>query len=117
MTQPCPRLEENPMLPVLKDEFKQSSWRVESNTCSYCGSMHPDDVFKAFEAGETLIPTDKSYKIYVRADGGNQRKFYFQHFSPDEQIKFLELVNAKKIKFARPGGFYVLPFFCQKVTA
>lgn len=34
--------------------------------CSYCGSMHPDDLFAHIKAGTCQISgTDKNYKIYV----------------------------------------------------
>jgi len=42
-------------------------------------------------------------------------KFYFQHLSEAERERFIELLNAKKIKLAFPGYFYRLPFFCQRV--
>lgn len=90
-----------------------------------------------------LGPTDKSYKVYVRNSGGapflqtyrdcprgsaphmaeecthwvtrevSETKFYFQHLSADQQRRFIELLNARKVKFGYPGHFYVLPFFCR----
>lgn len=33
--------------------------------CSYCGSMHPEDLFAAISDGAELGPTDKNYKVYV----------------------------------------------------
>lgn len=33
--------------------------------CSYCGSLAPEHVFEAIDAGMKITPTDKSYKIYV----------------------------------------------------
>lgn len=33
--------------------------------CNYCGSMHPEDLFAAIEAGAQIDGTDKNYKIYV----------------------------------------------------
>jgi hypothetical protein len=44
-------------------------------------------------------------------------KFYFQHLSEDEKKRFIELLNAKKMKLAFPGHFYRLPFFCARVDA
>lgn len=76
MTQPCPR-QRHAMLPSQRSH--QSRW-LEDGTCSYCGSMHPDELFRAIEEGVEITPTDKSYKIYV----GSTRKFYFQHLSEDE---------------------------------
>lgn len=137
---------------------KTDFWR-DDNTCSYCGSMHPDDFMKLVEAGEKLVPTDKNYKVYVMvpnekvgerkiiggesgqpfgADGKprvpdltpeeieanfyrrdiwgteesyKQEKFYFQHLNNDQKIKFVELLNAKKIQIGYPGFFYQTPFF------
>jgi len=42
----------------------------------------------------------------------NGTKFYFQHFSPEQQKRFIELLNQKKVKFEGGLGFYVWPFFC-----
>lgn len=39
--------------------------RDKGRACSYCGSMHPDDFFAAIAAGHEIVPTDKSYKVYV----------------------------------------------------
>lgn len=39
-------------------------WRKD-RTCSYCGSMHPDDLMQAIRDGKVIGPTDKSYKFYV----------------------------------------------------
>lgn len=85
----------------------EATWR-DSGTCSYCGSISPDAFFAAIEAGEELTPTDKNYKVYV----GHRRKFYFQHLSDDEMNRFIDLHNARKLKLAYPGYFYVRPFFC-----
>lgn len=126
--------------------------------CSYCGSLSPDELFAAIEAGHKIGPTDKSYKIYVdlpnpvagqtvsygsesgptHRDGKRTRddltdaeiakgrydrplmgvagatvtaKFYFQHLSAEQQQRFIDLLNAKKINIGMPGHFYVRPFF------
>lgn len=34
-------------------------------TCSYCGSVSPEVLFAAIEAGHELGPTDKGYKLYL----------------------------------------------------
>ena len=62
----CPRREENP---ISHQTFPgPDSWDARDGyrCCSYCGSMHPDDVFMAIADRLELIPTDKSYKLYVR---------------------------------------------------
>lgn len=62
MTQPCPRqLHEAVMRAQIEH---QSHWK-EDRTCSYCGSMMPEDVFKAIDEGCKIGPTDKNYKIYI----------------------------------------------------
>jgi hypothetical protein len=41
-------------------------------------------------------------------------KFYFQHLTPEQRIRFVELLNANKLSLEYPGHFYVLPFFCSR---
>lgn len=91
----------------------QDNWRTGENkhgklTCSYCGSIHPDELFEAIDAGVEIGPTDKTYKIYLE---GSYRKFYFQHFSQGEKQRFIDLLNEKKIILGYPGYFYVKPYF------
>ena len=95
----CPRR----WLPAESD--KPDAWR-EDNTCSFCGSLHPDEFLRRVEAGEVLTPTDKSYKVYL-----GQSKFYFQHFTSNQKQRFIELLNQQRVQFAEPGHFYVLPYF------
>lgn len=56
----------------------EAHWRTEDNgdrTCSYCGSLHPDDFldimqrYAAGEEGYTFSLTDKSYKVYAKRPG------------------------------------------------
>jgi len=42
-----------------------------------------------------------------------QTKFYFQALSPEQQTRFVELYNAKRLKLEFPGHFYRLPFFMR----
>lgn len=72
----CPRRDEA-MQAVLSEQFKgPDHWREPRNsgvglgdtveTCSYCGSMNPDEVMAGLEDGTLVIgPTDKSYKAYI----------------------------------------------------
>ena len=49
-------------------------WR-DDNSCSYCGSLNPDEFMSRVEAGDvTLTPTDKNYKVYIENDGGESFK-------------------------------------------
>ena len=104
MTQPCPR-QRYATLQSQRDH--QSRW-LEDGTCSYCGSLHPDELFRCIEAGAEITPTDKNYKIYV----AHRRKFYFWHLDDAGEGRFVDLCNEQKVTFAEPGYFYVLPYFC-----
>lgn len=98
------------------------NWRVNSTehpgmlgagqrACSYCGSMHPDDLFQAIADGAEVEPTDKNYKAYVRFADGRHHKFYFEHLDEAQRQRFVDLLNAKAVKIGYPGHFYVRPFF------
>lgn len=113
----CPRRAENGMDDenspfVLAGKNKDT---YNSNGCSYCGSMSGDEFMTLARAGVELIPTDKSYKVYVRQEGKSQQKFYFPHLTVDQRKEFVVLLGQKKLKLAYPGRFYTLPFFVQMV--
>lgn len=74
--------------------------------CRYCGGLSGDEVMRRIEAGEQVIPTDKSYKIYLE-----NAKAYFQHLSDVQMDRFVEILNAKKMNIGHPGYFYVRPYF------
>jgi hypothetical protein len=81
-------------------------------SCSYCGSLHPDDFMAAVANGDQIGPTDKSYKAYVGDPG--YAKFSFQHLSEDQRREFIDRLNAHTIHIGYPGRFYVLPFFATR---
>jgi len=118
----CPRRSELGIDPTVHKVPELDSWAPPRNegrgindtvrTCSWCGSMHPDDFFAAIERGEEIGPTDKNYKAYV---GDSVGKFYFQHLGDEQKKRFVELVNSKAMKIGYPGHFYVLPFFLGRV--
>lgn len=97
------------------------------------------------EAGDIeIVPTDKSYKLYLENKGGESFKqtyrncpsgstckgpddcthwvtrertgteFYFQHLSDEQKTRFIELLNAGKLSIGFPGHFYVLPYFMKR---
>ena len=130
----CPRRSENPLV---ANRFPGPDEWLGDDTCSYCGSLNPDVFMARLEAGDVrLEPTDKNYKVYVANEGGapfqqqykdavghswmtrqvQTVKFYFQHLSPEQQQRFVELYNSRKIKLTFPGHFYTLPFFCSVQT-
>jgi hypothetical protein len=126
-----------------------AKYRPGDNSCTFCGSLNPDVFMARLEKGDvSLTPTDKSYKVYIRNEGGEQfkqsfrdcysqspdrkptcagpddcphwvtreigdTKFYFEHLSPEQQLRFLALLNERKLRLNYPGFFYRLPFFLR----
>ena len=91
-------------------KFKSNGNRV----CSFCGSLHPDDLFaivrECGDADETApygsVPeieqTDKSYKIYVHQPGVKNAhdggiKFYMHHLprNPDGTLAVSQAHNEE----------------------
>jgi hypothetical protein len=105
----CPRRAENAISWPGKDH-----WLVIDGhkACSYCGSMDPDELFTAIDAGAKITPTDKNYKIYVDLPKAHA-KFYFQHLSHEQQHRLLDLSNTGKINMGE-WDFYVTPFFIRR---
>ena len=64
--------------------------------------------------GGECVPTDKNYKVYLRM-GDVEDKFYFEDLSPQQQVEFIELLNANKVVIGYPGYFYNPPFFVTYV--
>ncbi len=60
--QPCPRIAESGR--SVESLISTPRWR-EDGTCSYCGSLSPDRLFRAIAEKQKITPTDKNYKIYV----------------------------------------------------
>lgn len=77
-------------------------------TCSYCGSVDPEQFLAAIRDGVPVGPTDKSYKAYV---GDGPSKFYYQHFNDAQRDEFIGLFNEHVMKIGYPGFFYQAPFF------
>ena len=137
----CPKRQEDGASSEVFNYPKDDFYMPSDNTCTYCGSLHPDIFIARLIAGDVeLGTTHKDYKVYiVNASGepfkqsyreGNlpfagydtpdwvtrdidQAKFYFQHLSIDQMKKFIELLNANKIKFQGGLRFSPLPFFCK----
>lgn len=105
--------------------------------CGYCGSADGDVVLAMVEAGTIEFgPTDKGYKAYLSGalvdpsgyfhgyDGDGTHlpgerhqlpnrttKFYFQHWTREQHQRFIELLNAGRVRFGYPGYFYRRPYF------
>lgn len=112
MEQGCPRQAEATVGVQLAH---QPTWRDENDgwkTCSYCGSLSPESFWRAIRAEMELGPTDKNYKVYVKAaDVRGAGKLYFQHLPDDDKIRFIDAINAGILRFGYPGHFYRLPYF------
>lgn len=95
-----------------------------NRTCSYCGSIHFDDLLAickkivAREPGYSLDGTDKSYKVYVRQPNVQNAsegaiKFYKQHVTRDpteeEQKLYAEALRLSyerwRAQWTREGGY------------
>jgi hypothetical protein len=85
------------------DTWREGGMGKQKRSCSYCGSMHPDDFMDAVRTSLKIGPTDKPYKLYV--DGYNG-KFYLQHLSDEQQKEFYQLVLDKKVAWGYPGYPY-----------
>lgn len=72
----CPERNTNPIYAYNKPNRKgfNDYWDKRKNgdrCCSYCGSLHPDDVIDILTCGNPfyLETSTKSYKIYVSREG------------------------------------------------
>lgn len=101
-------------------------------TCSYCGSLHPEDFFILWIDDGEIGPTDKNYKAYLRhpISQTGQFKFYFMHLDEAQRHRWIDTYNeipetnrahddsagtyepgpGPRVGF--PGYFYQRPFFC-----
>ena len=73
---------QNPLVDIFEDrchpsvvasgpfKFAAPHWR-EDGTCSHCGGIKPSIALKAIVEGAQVVPTDKSYKIYVDIPNAN----------------------------------------------
>lgn len=91
------------------DRFKKGGGLAgQEMSCSFCGSMPPEDFMQAVRDGKEIGPTDKNYKAYV---GSTEGKFYYQHLDEEQRKEFIDLLNQRKVNIGYPGHFYILPFF------
>lgn len=58
----CPRRHD--FLAFQGDKERADRWRSDG-TCSYCGSIKPEEFMEAVWHGDQIGPTDKDYKAYV----------------------------------------------------
>lgn len=58
-------------------------------SCSYCGSMNPDDFVQAVIDGVPYHWSDKRYKVYVTLPSG-EAKFYTMHLTDEHRDRLRE---------------------------
>lgn len=75
---PCPRRREGgPWRLDDRDRWVETRWKGEGDwrlewfprSCSFCGSIHPDDAFRLLEEGWEVGATRKPYKVYLEPPG------------------------------------------------
>lgn len=106
----CPRRAGMPKMPEYTDRIDDTR---HDHTCNFCGSLTGDKFMELIKGGAVVGSTDKNYKVYVYHPDYPHAKFYFQHLSNEQMLEFVEMYNAKTIKFDGGEGLYVLPFFCK----
>lgn len=87
----CPRQSES-----YRGGTPDAFWKGDG-TCSYCGSMRPDTLLEAIEAGSvTLGATDKNYKLYVKGladpEAGQPTIYSSANHKPDGE-GWIQLTN------------------------
>lgn len=97
------------------DCWRKPAHNTKVETCSYCGSIRPEALFEAIDAGEKIGPTDKNYKAYVQGEVVGWGKFYFQHLDEPDCHRFIEKMQDGTMHIGDPGHFYRLPFFIRRV--
>lgn len=48
------------------------NWEWKPRTCSFCGSVHPEDALRLLDEGWELDATGKTYKVYLMPPGFRQ---------------------------------------------
>lgn len=101
--------------------------RIDNRVCSYCGSLHPEDMFRLvaesakapsdakYRSVIEIEPSDKDYKIYVHQPGVRNAhegaiKFYTHHFARNadggldieekQHAEYGEAVRRTRTRFA-----------------
>lgn len=92
---------------IFTDRCEGAAWRPDG-TCDFCGGCRPSLALEAIKAGASVVPTDKSDKLYIQ--GGNLPsaggKLYLNHFSQAQALEFVRLDVTGKMKVEFPGYFY-----------
>lgn len=107
------------------DKWHKNHLDSELRSCSFCGSVDPEQFLQGLDDGRFRIgTTDKDYKIYIMP---SHAKCYFQHFDGEQRQRFIDIYNEHRLTPGRlfethkdfDGSeiiftFSVLPFFMTK---
>ena len=74
-------------------------------TCSYCGSVHPEDVIKLIEQGWEIHPSTKSYKWYIELPGTADHQAGFLKAIGNDEYMEAEKANPFK-RLSSPMKLY-----------
>lgn len=110
------------------DHWERFKAPPHNRVCSYCGSLHPEDMFalvkqsagtpsdKPYRSGVEIEPSDKGYKVYVLQPGVRNAmeggiKFYMQHIprrpdgklavTEEQNVQYALAVRSSRIRFER----------------
>jgi hypothetical protein len=94
----CPRRAEGPLYKFdLEDNWNKIG---VDRVCSFCGSMHPEDVLQLMRDGgvDRIQNTTKSYKFYIDRPevpnaGFGAIKFYSMHFNAEQREEYNKLIK------------------------
>ena len=84
----CPRQDREATMESQKRHVVHVQKRHGWDCCSYCGSLLPEEFFRAIELGCEIGPTDKTYKAYVtvpNADVGRPQITSTANFNPQSE--------------------------------
>lgn len=84
-------------------------------TCTYCGSLAPDEFVADLRAGHLIVATTKNYKAYIVDPATRRRcKFYFEHLTAEQRTEIVDMLNAGALCFEGGFAWNPLPFFIDR---
>lgn len=114
----CPRRVEDGRGPGTPFTGSKMDVWGKDRTCSYCGSLHPDDFMAKAASGEIeLGPTDKNYKVYIKtvlSEEGRaaqierlkQHEVYLTHIKLGDEDGARQWLESYPISGTHIGKFY-----------
>lgn len=119
--QTCPRRAEAPYQLIEPPDH----WQVRTDpehpgllgnglvTCSYCGSLQPDDFLERVRQGDYVTPTDKNYKAYI---GRPYTEEETEEYKQIPHVKALLAAGATAEDLAIPTNHQDAKFYFQHLS-